>query len=266
MRSAAFVTLQLQIGKLRHGHSQRIPYPAKPSFLGLVGRSSYLFEEVSAVWIISAPHRTIGLPHKLWHDMQVPNGLEEGGHLAEFPVDIHLFEVRLCESLLVLPIFLVGAIEDYGPFMEDAFTPDNWALEIVLVESQLILPLGGVGVCSHSDFENQLGVSARGERAKPGNAAPGVDGLLESTPDGNNVMEKPEGIQEVRFPGSIRPDKKDSLLQIHGCPTEITPILHMQMGDPQCPPARSLHAGPQSRKRPVKRISRRAPLRQANIV
>ena len=199
-----------------------------------------LFEEVAAEGIVRTAHRAVGLADELRNQMQVPDGAEERGQIAERLIDADLFQVRLGEPFGIRCVFLVRPVDQRLPAPAHALPPDAGPPPVVLVEGDLVPPRDAA-LSFQIDGDLHVGIPARGQAADAGDTAAArvQHGFPEAVAGERDVPEKAKGVQEVRLAGGVRPHEEQAVPDGDVHLQEVLPVPQAQTPEPRVPAHRS---------------------------
>ena len=135
-----WISDELQLFELRHCDSERLADPSQTSVKGSLLSASYLFEEITTVWVSGSPDGPVRLSYQLRNQVQIPNLGESLGHLSEVFVSVDLLKLRLSESAWIFFIYLVGPLKNYFLPASHQLPSDPRDSLIILRELQAIRP------------------------------------------------------------------------------------------------------------------------------
>ena len=111
--------------QLGYYHLKGLPDPSETRIAGALPGPGDLLQEIAAEGVVQGSPRTFGVADELGHDVQVANGCEEGSQLAEGPVDAHLLQAGLSETLGIGVVFLIGAFDQFHAIAQDTLLADQ---------------------------------------------------------------------------------------------------------------------------------------------
>jgi hypothetical protein len=133
MRSSTRVTIQSKFLELRYGDLQRLRDSRQPRFERLFRRTGNLFEEVTSVRIAGASDRAIWVANELRNNMQISDRSEEVRHGSEFLVRRDLFQVCLSQTLVIVLILCIRAVQHLSPAVDHDLALYNGPSQVVLI-------------------------------------------------------------------------------------------------------------------------------------
>src|SRR5581483_9579378 len=165
-----------------------------------------LLEEVGAKRVRPPPEIAIGFAHELRDEMKVADRREEFCQLPELPIDVHLLQIRLLETIRIPLILRSRALQEQLACFANQLRPQNRSLSVVLSKADFILPLAFASAPTYDDANGSFRVAPSRKTAKPRNAAALCYCLPEAPANRDQVVQKPYRVQEVGFPGGVWTD------------------------------------------------------------
>jgi hypothetical protein len=74
-------------------------------------------------------------------------------------------------------------------------------------------------------------LAARGQAPQRGDAPTPRNRILEPPSHRDDVVEEPDGVEEIRLACGVRPDQEGSLLQVELHPTEVPPVAKLESSE-----------------------------------
>lgn len=152
------VPIEYQFPELRNSDAKGFPDAAESRLSGIPWRPGQLLEEVSPIRVAYTTDGSIGLADELGNEMEVADLREELTNLTKASVRVNLLQVGLREAAGVVPIVVIGPLDDDARPTTDEFSRDDWSALVILRELDPVMPVGGVEI--KSDIDDNVGVAA----------------------------------------------------------------------------------------------------------
>jgi hypothetical protein len=191
--------------------------------------SRELVEKVAAKWISVSTNVPFTVSDKLRHEMQVTHLRERLSHIAEFPIRVYLFQVRLSQPLRICIIASLGSSNEFLLGLPDILRSHDRPTVIVLVELQSIPPCKSINV--HVHVEDNIRMLASVKRSALGYATSAAYSPLKAALRIGHVAQKPKRIEKVRLSRRIGSNQERSATEWDLHTTKVAPILNREMND-----------------------------------
>ena len=139
-----------------------------------------LHQEVASIRILRAALVAAPVADELRHDVRVPGGREEHGHVAERPIRAHLFESGLDQAPAIPSVFLVGPADDFPAISQHALLAHQRPALIVLMKGKRVLPTRTVVRPLQVHVNLDVALASRCQAANRLHAAAPPDGFLKT--------------------------------------------------------------------------------------
>jgi hypothetical protein len=182
----------------------------------------------------------------IWGTKRTTSGWSIGDG-AEVLVDVDLLQVGLGQPFVIGEVLIIGPLEQDRSAIRHTLSVDDRSLAVVLGEVQFISPGRRRIFVADLDLDVDIRDPPGGQATETRDPATFADGLRESSPHRDDVVEKTEDVKKIRFSRSIRTDDEDAALKLGIRLCEVAPVPQRDARESHGVRLRGLHLGSSAR-------------------